>query len=117
QALSSRLLLQCPCRSLPAASGQSTSEGRARAHTRCERQAKRGDSSHDTGICPICSGHFSLDLLAHTSCCGEEDPNPAWPSSLRAEASCNTWVCCPICDTCEEQAGTPGTLASSYHLG
>ncbi|NXK15320.1 XRCC1 protein, partial [Herpetotheres cachinnans] len=76
---------------------------------------------------PLSAGCFSLDLLpAHASCCGGEDPDSAWPSSLLAEASHDTWVSCPICElpfgaaevewhasTCGEQAGTPGTPASS----
>ncbi|XP_074996576.1 protein XNDC1N isoform X5 [Calonectris borealis] len=116
-------------RSLPAASRQSRSGGRARARSHRERRARRGDSGGDsghgeTGVCPICSGRFSLDLLpAHASRCGEEDPGAAWPSSSLAEASPDAWVSCPICElpfgaaeverhasTCGEQAGTPGTL-------
>ncbi|NXU24500.1 TRPC2 protein, partial [Thalassarche chlororhynchos] len=114
-------------RSLPAASRQSRSGGRARARSHRERRARRGDSGGDsghgeTGVCPICSGCFSLDLLpAHASRCGEEDPDAAWPSSSLAEASPDAWVSCPICElpfgaaeverhasTCGEQAGTPG---------
>ncbi|NWZ58354.1 TRPC2 protein, partial [Haliaeetus albicilla] len=119
-------------RSLPAALRQSRSGGRARAHSHRERWARRGDSGGDSnqgerGICPICSGRFSLDLLPlHASRCGDEDPDAAWPSSPLAEMSPDTWVSCPICElpfsvaevewhasTCGEQAGTPGTLSSS----
>ncbi|NWI34397.1 TRPC2 protein, partial [Sula dactylatra] len=111
-------------RSLPATSRQSRSGGRARARRHRERWARRDDSGGDgghgeTGICPICSGRFSLDLLpVHASRCGEEDPVTAWPSSPVAD----TWVSCPICQrpfsameveqhasTCGEWAGTPGT--------
>ncbi|NXF55783.1 TRPC2 protein, partial [Oceanites oceanicus] len=126
--LSSQRLLQRRSRSLPAASRQSRSGGRARARSHRERRARRGDSGGDsghgeTGVCPICSGRFSLDLLpAHASRCGEEDPDTAWPSSPLADA----WVSCPICElpfgtaeverhasTCGEQAGTPGTPSPS----
>ncbi|NXW51697.1 TRPC2 protein, partial [Nyctiprogne leucopyga] len=110
-------------RSLPAAS-----RGRARARSHRERQARRGDNRGDsgdeeTGVCPICSGHFSLDLLpVHASHCGEEDPGAAWPSSLLAPVSPATRVSCPICQrpfgaaevelhasTCGELGGTPAT--------
>ncbi|KAK0677058.1 TRPC2 protein, partial [Pygoscelis papua] len=119
-------------RSLPAASRRSRSGGRARARGRRERGARRGGSGGDssrgeTGVCPVCSGRFSLDLLpAHASRCGEEDPNAAWPSSPLAEASPDAWVSCPICElpfgaaeverhasTCGEQAGTPGAPSPS----
>ncbi|NXJ57881.1 TRPC2 protein, partial [Spizaetus tyrannus] len=115
-------------RSLPAALRQSRSGGRARACSHRERRARRGDSGGDSnhgerGVCPICSGRFSLDLLPlHASRCGEEDPDAAWPSSPLAETSPDAWVSCPICElpfsvaevewhasTCGEQAGTPGT--------
>ncbi|NXH68655.1 TRPC2 protein, partial [Hydrobates tethys] len=114
-------------RSLPAAPRRSRSGGRARARSHRERRARRGDGGGDsgpgeTGVCPICSGRFSLELLpAHASRCGEEDPDAAWPSSSLAEASPAAWVSCPICElpfgaaeverhasTCGEQAGTPG---------
>ncbi|NXH25715.1 XRCC1 protein, partial [Myiagra hebetior] len=71
--------------------------GRARAHGPQERHAKRNDkgqasSDGETGVCPICSGYFLLDLLpTHTSQCGE-DPTTAW-SFLSSDA----WVSCPIC--------------------
>ncbi|NWH46999.1 TRPC2 protein, partial [Fregata magnificens] len=114
-------------RPLPAASRQSRSGGRARARSHRERQARRGDSGGDsghgeTGVCPICSGRFSLDLLpVHASRCGEKDPDAAWPSCPASEASPDAWVSCPICElpfsaaevewhasTCGEQAGMPG---------
>ncbi|NWU47786.1 TRPC2 protein, partial [Dromas ardeola] len=86
-------------RTLPATS---RSGGRARARSHRERRARRGDSGGDssqeeTGICPICSGRFSLDLLpVHASCCGEEDNTAAWPSSpLVSPDAC---VSCPICE-------------------
>ncbi|XP_074429101.1 protein XNDC1N [Larus michahellis] len=78
------------------------SGGRARARSHRERRARRGDSGGDssqeeTGICPICSGRFSLDLLpVHASRCGEEDPAAAWPSSPLV--SPDAWVSCPICE-------------------
>ncbi|XP_054669108.1 protein XNDC1N isoform X1 [Grus americana] len=115
-------------RSLPAASRRARAGGRARARSHRERRARRGDSRGDsrhegTGVCPICSGRFSLDLLpTHASRCGEEDPDAAWPSSLLALSSPDAWVSCPICglpfgaaeverhaSTCGEQAGTSGT--------
>ncbi|NXL04464.1 TRPC2 protein, partial [Mesembrinibis cayennensis] len=111
-------------RSLPAASRQPRSGGRARARRHREGRARRGDGGGDgshgeTGLCPICSGRFSLDLLpTHASSCGEEDPDAAWPSSPPAR---DAWVSCPICElpfgaaeverhasTCGERAGTPG---------
>ncbi|NXQ98691.1 TRPC2 protein, partial [Sagittarius serpentarius] len=114
-------------RSLPAASRQSRAGGKARARSHRERRGRRvdsgGDSSHgETGVCPICSGRFSLDLLpVHASRCGEEDSDGAWPSSPLPEVSPDAWVSCPICElpfaaaevewhasTCGEQAGTPG---------
>ncbi|XP_050770342.1 short transient receptor potential channel 2-like [Gymnogyps californianus] len=123
-------------RSLPAASRQSRSGGRARARSHRERRAGRGDSGGDssggeTGVCPICSGRFSLDLLpVHASRCGEEDPDAAWPSSPLVGVSPDAWVFCPICElpfgaaeverhasACGEQAGTPGTPSSSYRVG
>ncbi|NXO54398.1 TRPC2 protein, partial [Aramus guarauna] len=90
-------------RSLPAASGQAGARGRARARGHREKRARRGDSGGDsryegTGVCPICSGRFSLDLLpTHASRCGEEDPDAAWPSSPSASSSPAPWVSCPIC--------------------
>ncbi|NWH23968.1 TRPC2 protein, partial [Grus americana] len=127
-ALSLWPLLQHLCRSLPAASRRARAGGRARARSHRERRARRGDSRGDsrhegTGVCPICSGRFSLDLLpTHASRCGEEDPDAAWPSSLLALSSPDAWVSCPICglpfgaaeverhaSTCGEQAGTSGT--------
>ncbi|XP_009462452.1 PREDICTED: DNA repair protein XRCC1 [Nipponia nippon] len=111
-------------RSLPAASRPSRSGGRARARSHREGWARRGDGGGDSGhgemgVCPICSGRFSLDLLpVHASSCGEEDPDAAWPSSPLAR---DAWVSCPICElpfgaaeggrhasTCGERAGTPG---------
>ncbi|NWQ87325.1 TRPC2 protein, partial [Burhinus bistriatus] len=91
-------------RALLAASRQSRSGGRARARSHRERRARRGDSGGDSshgemGVCPICSGRFSLDLLpVHASCCGEEDPDAGWPSSPLAAVSPDTWVSCPICE-------------------
>ncbi|KAM6099806.1 protein XNDC1N isoform 2-T3 [Theristicus caerulescens] len=118
-------------RSLPAASRQPRSGGRARARRQREGRARRGDGGGDgshgeTGVCPICSGRFSLDLLpTHASSCGEEDPDAAWPSSPPAR---DAWVSCPICElpfgaaeverhasTCGERAGTPG--APSHRVG
>ncbi|XP_059679712.1 protein XNDC1N [Gavia stellata] len=123
-------------RSLPAASRQARSGGRARARSHRERRARTGDSGGDsghgeTGVCPICSGRFSLDLLpAHASRCGEEDPDAAWPSSPLAGVSPDAWVSCPICElpfgaaevewhasSCGEQAGTPGTPSPTYRVG
>ncbi|NXI91232.1 TRPC2 protein, partial [Psophia crepitans] len=100
--------------------------GRARAQRQPEGRARSGESGGasrhgETGVCPICSGCFSLDLLpTHASRCGEEDPDTPWPSS--PPASPEAWVSCPICglpfgaaavewhaSTCGEQGGTPGT--------
>ncbi|NWV08653.1 XRCC1 protein, partial [Ptilonorhynchus violaceus] len=72
---------------------------RGRARARGLREGRvgrngRGQTSGDeeTGICPICSGHFLLDLLpTHASQCGE-DPTTAWPF-----LSSDAWVTCPIC--------------------
>ncbi|XP_066196682.1 protein XNDC1N [Sylvia atricapilla] len=80
-----------------ATSGTPRVKGRARAcgprETRVRRKGRgqaRGDG--ETGVCPICSGCFLLELLpAHASQCGE-DPTTAWPSS-----SPEAWVSCPIC--------------------
>ncbi|NXN59525.1 TRPC2 protein, partial [Rynchops niger] len=85
-----------------ALSATSRSGGRARARSHRGRRARRGDSGGDsgqeeTGVCPICSGRFSLDLLPmHASRCGEEDPAAAWPSSPLV--SPDAWVSCPICE-------------------
>uniref|UniRef100_A0A8C8AWS4 DNA-repair protein Xrcc1 N-terminal domain-containing protein n=1 Tax=Otus sunia TaxID=257818 RepID=A0A8C8AWS4_9STRI len=102
--------------------------GRARARRQREGRGRRGDGRGDTGICPICSGRFSLDLLpVHASRCGEEDPPTAWPSSpLPGPSSPPAWVSCPICElpfgaaeverhasTCGETVGTPGSPSSS----
>ncbi|NWI63426.1 TRPC2 protein, partial [Todus mexicanus] len=106
-------------RSLAAASRTSRSGRRARARSHRERQARSRDSRGDggqgeTGVCPICSGRFSWDLLpAHASSCGEEGPTSA------------AWVSCPICglpfsadeverhaSTCGEPVGTLGTPTS-----
>ncbi|NXS30662.1 XRCC1 protein, partial [Pomatostomus ruficeps] len=70
---------------------------RAQACGPQERDVRRSDrrqTSGDevTGICPICSGCFLLDLLpTHASQCGE-DPTAAWPF-----LSPDAWVSCPIC--------------------
>ncbi|NXN76326.1 TRPC2 protein, partial [Himantopus himantopus] len=91
-------------RALSAASRQSRAGGKARARNHRERGARRGDSGGDgshgeMGICPICSGRFSLDLLpVHASHCGEEDPDAGWPSSPLVGASPDAWVSCPICE-------------------
>ncbi|XP_064498420.1 protein XNDC1N isoform X2 [Pseudopipra pipra] len=97
--------------------------GRAQTHGHRERRARRrgrGQASGDreTGVCPICSGRFLLDVLpTHASHCGEEPP-AAWPS-----LSPDTWVSCPICQLpfsmaeVEQHASTCGeTLSSSQHL-
>ncbi|NXF80385.1 XRCC1 protein, partial [Sclerurus mexicanus] len=71
---------------------------RAQAHGPQERLARRSDrgqasSDRETGICPICSGHFLLDVLPkHASDCREEKPTAAWSSLFP-----DTWVSCPIC--------------------
>ncbi|KAK2524707.1 protein XNDC1N isoform X2 [Columba livia] len=104
----------------------STSGGKARTCSPRERRAGWGDRGGDsgpgdTGICPLCSGHFSLELLpTHAAGCGEEEPEVAQPSSPPG----GSWVSCPLCQllfaaaeveqhasTCGE--GTPGT----YWLG
>lgn len=71
---------------------------RGRACTRGPRDRRirsdKGQASGDreTGVCPICSGHFLLDLLpTHASQCGE-DPTAAEPF-----LSPDAWVSCPIC--------------------
>ncbi|NWY50876.1 TRPC2 protein, partial [Chionis minor] len=94
------LSVRRPRRTPPAASRQPRVGGRARARSPRERQARSGDSGHgETGVCPICSGRFSLDLLpVHASCCGEEDPDVSWPSSTLAAVSPEPWVSCPICE-------------------
>ncbi|XP_074789386.1 protein XNDC1N isoform X2 [Athene noctua] len=106
--------------------------GRARACRQREGRGRSGDSGGAPGVCPICSGRFSLDLLpVHASCCGEEDPAAAWPSSpLPGPSSPPAWVSCPICElpfsaaeverhasTCGEPAGTPGPPSPSSWLG
>ncbi|NWV49790.1 XRCC1 protein, partial [Daphoenositta chrysoptera] len=71
--------------------------GRARARGPRERRVRRNDRGQasgdgETGVCPICSGHFLLDVLpTHASQCGE-DPTAAWPF-----LSPDAWVSCPIC--------------------
>ncbi|NWW74456.1 XRCC1 protein, partial [Climacteris rufus] len=70
--------------------------GRGQAHRPRERRVRRSDrgqaSSNETGICPICSGSFLLNVLpTHASQCGE-DPTTAWPF-----LSSDAWVSCPIC--------------------
>ncbi|XP_068251451.1 protein XNDC1N, partial [Nyctibius grandis] len=101
--------------------------GRARARGHRASGARRGDSGgggSDGGVCPICAGCFSPDLLpVHAAHCGEEDPAEAWPSSPEA------WVSCPICQlpfgaaeverhasTCGEPGGTRGTPSLSHGL-
>ncbi|XP_074672696.1 protein XNDC1N isoform X1 [Strix aluco] len=106
--------------------------GRARARRQREGRGRRGDSGGDVGVCPICSGRFSLDLLpVHASRCGEEDPPTVWPSSpLPGPSSPPAWVSCPICElpfgaaeverhasTCGEPVGAPGSPSSSSWLG
>ncbi|NWS47540.1 TRPC2 protein, partial [Probosciger aterrimus] len=85
--------LPCPCRSLP---GPSRAGARPRARRQRMGHSRRGDSKGDrgTGVCPICSARFSLELLpAHASGCGE-DADGARPPSPVTEAP---WVSCPIC--------------------
>ncbi|KAM7065622.1 protein XNDC1N isoform 2-T3 [Acridotheres tristis] len=71
-------------------------KGRARACGPREKHVRRNDrgqasSDGETGVCPICSGCFPLNLLpTHASQCGE-DPTTAWTLSPDA------WVSCPIC--------------------
>ncbi|KAM4788633.1 protein XNDC1N isoform 1-T2 [Cyanocitta cristata] len=80
-----------------AASRPPRMRGRARARSPRERHIGRNDrgqasSDGETGVCPICSGYFLLDLLpTHASQCGE-DPTTAWPF-----LSSDVWVSCPIC--------------------
>ncbi|XP_071889097.1 protein XNDC1N isoform X6 [Anas platyrhynchos] len=51
----------------------------------------------EVGLCPLCSGCFSLALLpAHASRCGEEDPDPNSDPKLEHPS----WVPCPICQLC-----------------
>ncbi|NXG17339.1 XRCC1 protein, partial [Grallaria varia] len=65
--------------------------GRAQGHGPQKRQARRND--RETGICPICSGRFLLDVLPmHASHCGEEEPTAICSSFFP-----DTWVSCPIC--------------------
>nr|XP_009672020.1 PREDICTED: LOW QUALITY PROTEIN: DNA repair protein XRCC1 [Struthio camelus australis] len=122
-------------RSPPVPSRQSRSGGRARARSRKGKVARTGDSREESGqgemgMCPICSGCFSMDLLpAHASSCGEEDfvPEADWSSSPWVDLSPDAWVSCPICElrfrtaeverhasTCGEQAGTLGTSSSPF---
>ncbi|XP_065491230.1 protein XNDC1N isoform X2 [Caloenas nicobarica] len=108
----------------------STSGGKARTCSPRERRAGQGDRGGDsgrgdTGVCPICSGCFSLELLpTHAAGCGEEEPEAARPSSPPG----GSWVSCPLCQllfaaaeverhasTCGEGTGTQRTL--SYWLG
>ncbi|XP_074716729.1 protein XNDC1N isoform X5 [Strix uralensis] len=106
--------------------------GRARARRQREGRGRRGDSGGDMGVCPICSGRFSLDLLpVHASRCGEEDPPAAWPPSpLPGPSSPPAWVSCPICElpfgaaeverhasSCGEPVGAPGSPSSFSWLG
>ncbi|NWI82841.1 XRCC1 protein, partial [Dryoscopus gambensis] len=71
--------------------------GRARSRSPRERHVRRNDTGQasgdrETGVCPICSGCFLLDLLpTHASQCGE-DPTAASPF-----LSSDAWVSCPIC--------------------
>ncbi|NWI89042.1 TRPC2 protein, partial [Pitta sordida] len=88
-----------PAGRAPAAASRPPSvRGRAQAHGPRKRRGRRSDrgqaSGHrETGVCPICSGRFLLDLLpTHASHCGEDDPTTAWPGS-----SSDPWVSCPIC--------------------
>ncbi|XP_068539135.1 protein XNDC1N isoform X8 [Anas acuta] len=51
----------------------------------------------EVGLCPLCSGCFSLALLpAHAARCGEEDPDPNSDPKLEHPS----WVPCPICQLC-----------------
>ncbi|NXY07502.1 XRCC1 protein, partial [Pteruthius melanotis] len=100
--------------------------GRARACGPREKRVGRNDrgqasSDGETGVCPICSGRFLLDLLPiHASQCGE-DPTAAWPF-----LSPDAWVPCPICQLpfgvaeVEQHASncgeTPGALSSPQCL-
>ncbi|NXP17090.1 XRCC1 protein, partial [Scytalopus superciliaris] len=85
-------------RASAAASRVPRARKRARARGPQERQARRSDrgqasSDRETGICPICSGCFLLDVLpTHASHCREEEPAAAWSSLFP-----DTWVSCPIC--------------------
>ncbi|NWT83234.1 XRCC1 protein, partial [Lanius ludovicianus] len=85
------------CRAPAATSRPPRVRGRAQAHSPQERHIRRNDrrqasSDGETGVCPICSGYFPLDLLpTHASQCGE-DPTTAWPF-----LSSDAWVSCPIC--------------------
>ncbi|XP_056359285.1 protein XNDC1N isoform X2 [Oenanthe melanoleuca] len=99
-------------------------KGRARGpRERRVRRSDRGQASNDgeTGVCPICSGCFLLDLLpTHASQCGE-DPTTACPF-----LSPDAWVSCPICQLpfsmaeVEQHASncgeTPGALSSPQGL-
>ncbi|XP_016152075.1 PREDICTED: DNA repair protein XRCC1 [Ficedula albicollis] len=106
-------------------------KGRARGpRERRVRRSDRGQASSDreTGVCPICSGCFLLDLLpTHASQCGE-DPTAAWPflSPDASFLSPDAWVSCPICQLpfsvaeVEQHASncgeTPGALYSPQGL-
>ncbi|XP_032534655.1 putative short transient receptor potential channel 2-like protein [Chiroxiphia lanceolata] len=104
-----------------AASRPPMGRGRAQTHGHQERRARRrgrgqASSDRETGICPICSGLFLLDVLpTHASHCGEE-PTAAWPS-----LSPDTRVSCPICQLpfsmaeVEQHASTCGETLSSSH--
>lgn len=113
-----------PTRSLP---GPPRPGARPRAHRQRVGHSRRGDSKGDsgqreTGVCPICSARFSLELLpTHASGCGE-DADGARPSSPVTEPP---WVSCPICglpfgtwevqehaSTCGEPAGARGSRGS-----
>ncbi|XP_032909412.1 putative short transient receptor potential channel 2-like protein [Catharus ustulatus] len=101
-------------------------KGRARACGPREKRIRRNDrgqasSDRGTGVCPICSGCFLLDVLpTHASQCGE-DPAAAWPF-----LSSDAWVSCPICQLpfdvaeVEQHASscgeTPGALSSPQAL-
>ncbi|XP_043382945.1 putative short transient receptor potential channel 2-like protein isoform X6 [Chelonia mydas] len=103
-----------------------TQGGRARGWGgRPNKLDDRGEAGGEMGVCPICAGCFSTDLLpVHASACGEDGslPDTAWPSPPREdpqrEELPEAWVPCPICEfrfstaeverhasTCGEQAG------------
>ncbi|XP_035425426.1 protein XNDC1N isoform X1 [Cygnus atratus] len=90
-------------RALPAPPGKPSAGGRARAQARgrSEGQARAGGSGgessggEEVGLCPICSGCFSMALLpAHASRCGEDDSD----SDVEQPSSPGAWVPCPICE-------------------
>uniref|UniRef100_A0A8C5TFA3 Uncharacterized protein n=1 Tax=Malurus cyaneus samueli TaxID=2593467 RepID=A0A8C5TFA3_9PASS len=109
------------CRAPAVTSRLPKKRGKARAHGPQEKRVRRSDRGQaigdgETGVCPICSGCFLLDLLpTHASQCGE-DPTAAWPF-----LSPDAWVSCPICQlSCgvaemEQNASncreTPGALS------